>query len=234
MSSVTKNRVIYYPASSGEYYFVGNNATRNTDGINDTSFTGAIVIEEKINGKSVLEIAQYAFQRSLITSVTIHAKLRSINYHAFCWCQNIEYMNIPSSVTFIGGSALHFCPSNQATLSKSTLIEFNEGRTLDLYIQRCCFTCRSIIHIIYPSEKVPTYNSNGAFYATTTAVICAPKTFTFYTKPTTTSSSCPLSRYKEASKLKSIKCKLFCIKNRRERCFIISCLLISLFTKRIS
>ena len=106
MSEVKKNYVRYF--LSGNFYTVGNNKTTSVDGITDASYSGEIIIEERINGKEVLEIAQYAFQSRKITKVTIHAKLRSINQNAFRFCTKLEYMNIPATVTFLGNEALFF------------------------------------------------------------------------------------------------------------------------------
>ena len=60
MTFLTKGNVRYYPCS--DFYTVGDNSTETADGISSTSYAGKIVIEEKINGKDVLEISNYAFQ----------------------------------------------------------------------------------------------------------------------------------------------------------------------------
>ena len=107
MSEVSKNHVRYF--LSGNFYTVGNNETENSDGITDTSYSGEIIIEDEINGKEVLEISQYSFRSCKITKVIIYAKLRSINLRAFCYCSKLEYINIPSTVTFLGDGALFLC-----------------------------------------------------------------------------------------------------------------------------
>ena len=84
MNEVNKSCVRYF--LSGSFYTVGNNATKNADGITDASYSGEIFIEDKINGKEVLEISQYAFQACSITRVIIYAKIRSINRCAFYCC----------------------------------------------------------------------------------------------------------------------------------------------------
>ena len=101
MCFATLNNINYFLKDG--FLTVGDNSTEKADGITDASYSGEVVIEEKIRGKEVLGIAQCAFDGCLyITSVIIYAKLRSINKWAFRNCKNIEYINIPSSVTFIG------------------------------------------------------------------------------------------------------------------------------------
>ena len=129
MTYVTLKKVNYYQNS--DFYTVGNNETSVADGIEDKSYSGEIIIEEKIKGKTIIEISQYAFKDCLITKVTIYAKLRSINYYAFYGCEKLEYINIPSTVTFLGRGALFLCKSS-VVCDLEMFIEFNKGRKQNL------------------------------------------------------------------------------------------------------
>jgi len=123
-------------------------------------------------------------------------------------------LNIPSTVTFIGYYGIYLYRSFGGTQNLPVFIEF-EPRTSDLYIDGYVFCGRSLYQIYYPSSIVPLHNSNGAFCATTTAYICAPSVFNFYTKTTTTDlSKCPdpLFVYKPQNHITSIakiKARLF-------------------------
>ena len=190
MTFVTVDKVNYY--SYSDYLIVGNNSTISADGISDISYNGEIVIHEKINNKKVLEVAQKAFDSSLITKVTIYAKLRNINLAAFDYCTKLEYINIPSTCTFIGDAALFFGQPG-TNFDLQVLVEFNKGRTQNLFIDRQNFARRTTLYVIYPSEFVPIYSDTSyAFLDVTNYAICAPKQFNFYTKQTTTNNeNCP-------------------------------------------
>ena len=99
--------VKYY--TKNDYLIVGDNETEQT-GITDPSYSGEVVIQERVDGKEVKEIGQKAFFRCTgITKVTIHAKITNINQLAFCYCTSITYINIPSTVTFIGWAGICLC-----------------------------------------------------------------------------------------------------------------------------
>ena len=195
MYEIVKN-VKYFRC--GDFYTVGDNTTTSVDGITDQSFNGEIVIEERIKGKRVIEISQYAFQSCSIKRVTIYAKIRSINLRAFRYCTKLEYINIPSTVTFIGHTALLLGESG-VTFDLDATIEFNTGREENIFIEINNFANRKTFFVIYPSTFVPDYfEITGAFNGATTAHICAPSVFDFFTKQTITDASkCPVPQYRE-------------------------------------
>jgi hypothetical protein len=207
MSSVVDGYVKYYP--SGQYYIVGDNTTTSGNGITQTSYSGEIVIKEFINGKEVVEIGQYAFTSCQIKNVTIYAKLRSINTWAFTYCTKLEYLNIPSTVTFIGTSAL-FLGNPGVTIKIDAVIEFNDGRTQKVFIGDENFCRRTTFYIIYPSNLPPLYSStSNAWNDVTYYFICAPSTFDFYSKHTTTDTTkCPKSQYTYVLKSNECKCSI--------------------------
>ena len=196
MSFKEHNKVKYF--FNQGFYAVGDNATSIADGITDTSYEGEITIQEKIEGIRVLEISQYAFNDCKITKATIYAKLRSINYWAFCWCTKLQYINIPSSITLIGYAAFYL-GDRAIVISTPITFEFNKGRTQNLFIDAENFARRASVFIIYPSEVKPTYsNTYNAFVNVNNWAICAPASFDFYTKQTTTNrASCPSTQYIE-------------------------------------
>lgn len=221
---ITLNNVQYYAMDN--YYIVGDNSTSSADGISSKTFTGEITVAEKVNGKSVLEIAQYAFDGCAnLKKVTIKAKLRSINQRAFQLCINLEYINIPSTLTYIGEASLYLGDGSTLTLSTPITVEFEQGRIEKVYIEIMCFTYRSKVSIIYPSNLVPLCNSFRAFDGSSDINICAPEEISFYSKTTTKDSSlCPSSLIKPKTSKRGCSCK--CLNYKRHSNIILTTLMI--------
>lgn len=220
MGFQTIDNVKYYDA--GEYVAVGDNSTTLANGISSQSYAGPITIQEKVNGKSVQYIGQCAFYEcKSITKVTIYAKIVAIHYASFEYCNSITYINIPSTVNFIGNYALYFGSS-----TIDVTFEFEKGRTQKLFIGDQEFGGRTNVFVIYPYSYDVEYQASNPFREVSNPVICASTSFTFYSKPTTADSSkCPAPIFKEKSTRKGCTCK----SNRREKCFVVSSLLIILF-----
>ena len=153
-----------------DFYIVGNNSSVGS-GLISSSFSGEIVIQEKVNDKSVLEIGTYAFYQCYnITKITIKARIRSINRLCICFSVKLEYINIPSSVTFTGYAAIFLGSSNEDTQNFPIFI-----RSSSLFIDRWVFTGRSLYQIYYPSSVVPSYVNNHPFYSTRVTYISTQK-----------------------------------------------------------
>ena len=68
--------------------------------------SGELVIPSKLGGRSVTSIGDYAFcECNGLTSVTIPSSVTSIGDQAFCECNGLTSVTIPSSVTSIGDEA---------------------------------------------------------------------------------------------------------------------------------
>ena len=127
MPTVTRNGVKY--TLKNNFYIVGDGKTTEGNGITDKSYSGTITIPSNIDGIEIKEIGQYSFFRcQYITKVFIRAKITKINDCAFLHCSRLEYINIPSTVTFIGNAA--FCLNNGDGKSPELpmTVEFNPGR----------------------------------------------------------------------------------------------------------
>jgi hypothetical protein len=205
------NNVKYYLNNS--FYTVGDNVSFTATGISSDTYSGEIVIEDRIGGIPVLEIGQYAFYScKSITRVIIKANLRSINRAAFYKCTSLEYIYIPSSVTFMGIQAMNLGTGSQ-TVNLAMTVEFGSGRSEKLFLPEQAICRRNNIFIIYPSNLPPLY-SDEPFYGAGTVVICAPSSFTFVIKTTTTDQSkCPSPShfiYVEVEVIKIVtKCRYF-------------------------
>ena len=163
-------------------YVVGDDSTANGNGITSLQYSGEITILEHVHGKPVTEVCQFAFREChYITKIFIYAKITKIKEKAFSHCINLEYINIPSSVTFIGLHGLYF-GTGYSVVAKPITVEFNKGRTKKLYIDGGSFNFRNNISIIYPYSRSPTFVLGETFFNTENVVICSPKSFVFITK----------------------------------------------------
>ena len=227
MSYETINHVIYYLSPSKDFYAVGKNDSSEATALTPNSYDGNVVIEEMVKGKRVLEISSNAFRSTSIKKVTIRAKIQKIHDFAFAFCTKLEYINVPSTVTYIGNCAFFFGSYQGKTIELTMIVEFAAGRTQNFLIGAHGFSFRSLIYIIYPSDLAPEFINDQPFHNTAEVVICAPTSFSFFSRQTETNmSKCPAPQYRPR------KCQTYNARKNRGR-FILSSFLIFLFTERI-
>ena len=110
---------------------------------NITGFDGIkedIVIPSKVNGKTVVGIADGAFKDNAdVKSITIPDTVKTIGSNAFDNCHNLIRIEIPISVEVIGSEAFNGCESLEE------IIFLNEGSAAELTIGNSAFKgCWSI------------------------------------------------------------------------------------------
>ena len=109
-------------------YIVENGEVTITD--YNESATGEVVIPEKIDGFTVKEINEYAFENCAnITDIKISNTVTRIGYEAFYNCTGLTDITIPSSVTNIWDGAFAFC-SNLKTVtidSEDFLLNYSDN-----------------------------------------------------------------------------------------------------------
>ena len=101
-----------YAATYGKLtYEVKNDGTIEITNC-DRSASGALTIPSTIDGKKVMSIGNYAFDRcKSLTNITIPNSVTSIGICAFYECDSLTSITIPNGVTSIGYSAFYGCSS---------------------------------------------------------------------------------------------------------------------------
>ncbi len=123
--------IAYYSASRSVEWDAGGfpikyetycQVTQREDG---EPYDGAIVIPETVNyyGETipVREIANNAFQNSLITSVTLPTSITNIKSSTFYGCSSLTSINLPEGITSIESKTFYGCSSLKSITLPSTL-----------------------------------------------------------------------------------------------------------------
>lgn len=74
---------------------------------------------------NVYEIGSFAFARSTIQNITLPEGLETIEYAAFYYCENLEDITIPDTVTYVGSKAFEFTPWLKSFYDGSMMLEEN-------------------------------------------------------------------------------------------------------------
>ena len=135
----------------------------NTDGVSVTityysvNATGALVIPDSVDGRSVTSIGERAFWNCTgLTSITIPDSVTSIGSSAFYQCTGLTSIIIPDSVTSIGNYAFQNC---------SSLISISIGNSVTSIGTYAFSGCTGLTSIIIPDSV--TSIGNSAFQSCT-------------------------------------------------------------------
>ena len=132
-----------YAATYGKLtYEVKNDGTIEITNC-DRSASGALTIPSTIDGKKVMSIGNYAFDRcKSLTNITIPNSVTSIGICAFYECDSLTSITIPNGVTSIEYSAFYGC-------SSLTNITIPEGVTS--IGSEAFYNCSSLTSITIPN-----------------------------------------------------------------------------------
>ena len=126
-----------------------------------------VEIPEKINGKSVTGIGEYAFEYcENITSVTIPDSVTYIGYFAFELCENLTSITIPNSVTNIGRYAFGYCKSLKNITIPGSVTSIDSWAFIG---------CTSLTEIKVATKNANYVSVNGVLYnKNKTTIKCYP------------------------------------------------------------
>lgn len=74
----------------------------------------------------IVELGQFSFARSSVTSVTVPVGVKKVSYGAFYHCDNLEKVSLPSSVTLVEPKAFSYTPWMENFLNGMS-VEGNES-----------------------------------------------------------------------------------------------------------
>ena len=145
------SQYITYCLIEGKYY-VGDNETYAYE--NDYT-PQDIIIPKTLDNYSILYIGTYAFDLNRkLRKVTILASIIAIHHHAFANCNNLEYINIPSSCKYLYSNAIQCHKSDEK--SPGTLTVLFEINSNIQYIGRQLFSYKEFTHIYMCQQISPT------------------------------------------------------------------------------
>ena len=137
-----------------------------------------VVIPNKIEGKNVTSIGEYAFEScTSITSVTIPNKVTNIGDYAFENCTNLASITIPDSMTNIGQRAFLFCDKIKSITIPDNVTNIGEY---------AFYGCTSLEKINVATGNKKYVSVNGILFSKDkTKIVCYPanKSGTSYSIP---------------------------------------------------
>ena len=123
-----------------DFYLTDDNAYYVGQG--KSTLLSNIVIPESYNGKPVVGVIDYGFEKSQLKSITIPNSIATIGKYAFSGCTNLANIVIPDSVTSIGESAFNNC---------SSLASISLSKNLKTISYRIFSNCTSLKSIVIPT-----------------------------------------------------------------------------------
>ena len=157
-----------------------------------------VVIPDKIDGKKVTGIGDYAFESCTnLTSITIPDSVTNIGEYAFQSCSNLTSLTIPDSVTNIGQRAFLFCKSLKYITIPESVQDIGEY---------AFYGCKSLEKINAAAGNENYVSVNGILFSKDkTKIVCYPanKNDTSYSIPSSVK-VVGSGAFRDCSHLKSI------------------------------
>ena len=157
-----------------------------------------VVIPDKIDGKKVTGIGDYAFESCTnLTSITIPDSVTNIGKYAFQSCSNLTSVTIPDSVTNIGQRAFLFCKSLKYITIPESVQDIGEY---------AFYGCKSLEKINAAAGNENYVSVNGILFSKDkTKIVCYPanKNDTSYSIPSSVK-VVGSGAFRDCSHLKSI------------------------------
>ncbi len=157
-----------------------------------------VVIPDKIDGKKVTGIGDYAFESCTnLTSITIPDSVTNIGEYAFQSCSNLTSVTIPDSVTNIGQRAFLFCKSLKYITIPESVQDIGEY---------AFYGCKSLEKINAAAGNENYVSVNGILFSKDkTKIVCYPanKNDTSYSIPSSVK-VVGSGAFRDCSHLKSI------------------------------
>lgn len=108
------------------------------------SITGDVTIPSELDGHSVINMGDYAFQNcSGLTGITMPSSITSIAYGLFRGCSALKNITIQGQITIIGGSAFYECSSLTGITIPSSVTSIGES---------AFYNCSSLTNITIPNK----------------------------------------------------------------------------------
>ena len=162
-----------------------------------------LIFHNKLKEKKIIEIGKSAFSCSEdLKKVHLPSTIERIEEDAFAHCANLEYINIPSSCTFLGYRAIHcFCNFTNTSqckdyTTKGILTVYFEPYPQIEYISKYAISRKEYINIYYFGKYSPKHEEDPFFRLTTKKVtIYAPFIRLFCNEPTVHINTCNIQQF---------------------------------------
>jgi hypothetical protein len=165
--------------ANAQFTYSTNNGTITIEEY--TGSGGMVSIPSTIHGLPVVNIDNYAFYQSAVSSVTIPSSVTNIGSSAFAYCRSLTSITIPGSVTTIGTAAFGSCnalatatispgvvtirPNAFASTRLSSVTIPNSVTNIGTTLGTTVFTGSTMLTTISVEPANPAYSSlNGVLY----------------------------------------------------------------------
>ena len=183
MSCLNDSQSIEYCLIDGDWY-VGNN---ETNAYSNLSTPADIIIPQLIDGHPIHYIGKRSFNfNRKLRSVKILARIEAIHFGAFANCNELEYINIPSTLTYLYDSSIQCFNHGKPSLGLLT-VAFEIDSHIQ-YIGRQLFSYKQYTHIYICQNMNPIYGEY--LFHDTIATVYSTSSFLFGNIQTTLTYCC--------------------------------------------